>query len=314
MYINQWELSQHQSFEPYNIITPLEAIIHESNANETYYHHNIDIPIWNNEFCMTTKIDSPSLLCQASKEQPTTSFQYGLESLMCSSDEDSISSSEKCRKFPKPIICEDSQSPQQHRKVLEADSSPDKKSIEISFQRNQLESCTNQDKKSSTCGFDFASSSNSDFKKTSKGKRRLRWTKELHESFIMIVNQLGGPEKAKPKAILQMMGLDNMLTISHVKSHLQKYRSTLHTHKALKGTSEEEQRTKGINELQVKIQMQIEESRQLQLEVERTNQRQLELQENLQLVIEQQRKQLKSMLYQQKQRTKLENNLEAPST
>ncbi|GAU45761.1 hypothetical protein TSUD_24250 [Trifolium subterraneum] len=98
---------------------------------------------------------------------------------------------------------------------------------------HQLDSCTNQEKKSSLCGFDFATFSNSYSKITSKGNRRLRWTKELHEPFIMIVNQLGGPQKAKPKTILQMMGLD-MLTISHVKSHLQKYRSTLHTHKALK--------------------------------------------------------------------------------
>jgi hypothetical protein len=37
-----------------------------------------------------------------------------------------------------------------------------------------------------------------------------------------------------------------------------------------------------------------------------------QLQKNLQMVIEQQRKQLKSMLYQQKQRTKLENNLDSP--
>ncbi|CAJ2673083.1 unnamed protein product [Trifolium pratense] len=305
MHINQWELYEHQSFEPYNIVTPLEAIIHESNANETYYyHHNIDIPIWNNEFCMTTKTDSPFLLCQASKDQPTTSFQLGLESLMCSSDDEDSISSEKCSKFPKPI-CEQSRSPQQHKKLVETDSAPNQKSLEISFERYQLESCTNQDKKSSPYGFDFATSTNFDSKITSKGKRRLRWTKELHEPFIKIVNQLGGPEKAKPKAILQMMGLDHMLTISHVKSHLQKYRSTLHTHKALKGTSEERKRTDGINELQVKIQRQIAESQQLQLEVERSNQRQLEMQRNLQLVIEQQRKQLKLMLYQQKQRKQL---------
>jgi hypothetical protein len=76
---------------------------------------------------------------------------------------------------------------------------------------HQLESCTNQDKKSSTCRFDFASSSNSDFKKTSKGKRRLRWTKELHESFIMIVNQLGGPES---KFIQLMIGITTYLELN----------------------------------------------------------------------------------------------------
>jgi len=59
---------------------------------------------------------------------------------------------------------------------------------------SQLESSIKQDKQSSPCGFDFATSINSDFKITAKGKRRLRWTNELNESFIMIVNQLGGPE------------------------------------------------------------------------------------------------------------------------
>nr|KYP70595.1 hypothetical protein KK1_009815 [Cajanus cajan] len=37
---------------------------------------------------------------------------------------------------------------------------------------------------------------------------------------MMIVKSLGGPEKAKPKAILEMMKSD-LLSISHVKSHLQ---------------------------------------------------------------------------------------------
>jgi hypothetical protein len=77
---------------------------------------------------------------------------------------------------------------------------------------HQMESCTNQDKKSSSpYGFDFASSSNSDFKITSKGKRRLRWTKELHESFIMIVNQLGGPES---KFIQLMIGITTYLELN----------------------------------------------------------------------------------------------------
>ncbi|KEH41691.1 putative transcription factor MYB-HB-like family [Medicago truncatula] len=316
MYINHWDY-EHQSYEPCSIANPLEdisAIIHESNANETYMnfqaqqHHEFDIPIWSNEFSMPTTTDSPFLYCQGCKDnysenitkqdQPTTCFKLGSESLM-SSSEDSISSCEKCSEFPS---CSD-------KRVLESDFSPDHKSHEISFQKTQWESCTKQDKQSSPCGFDFATSTNSDFKITAKGKRRLRWTKELNESFIMIVNQLGGPEKAKPKAILKMMGVD-VLTISHVKSHLQKYRSTLHTHKCLKGISEEVQITDGINELQVKIQMQIEESRQLQLEVERSNQRQFEIQRNLQLVIEQQKKQLKLMLDQQKKITKQEKMID----
>lgn len=53
---------------------------------------------------------------------------------------------------------------------------------------------------------------------------RLRWTPELHEHFVETVDRLGGKYKATPRRILQMMGV-NELKISHIKSHLQMYRS-----------------------------------------------------------------------------------------
>ncbi|KAF0893401.1 hypothetical protein E2562_024215 [Oryza meyeriana var. granulata] len=52
---------------------------------------------------------------------------------------------------------------------------------------------------------------------------RLRWTAELHCSFVQAIEFLGGQDKATPKLILQLMGVKG-LTISHVKSHLQMYR------------------------------------------------------------------------------------------
>ncbi|KAL6546499.1 hypothetical protein OROMI_022220 [Orobanche minor] len=53
---------------------------------------------------------------------------------------------------------------------------------------------------------------------------RLRWTPDLHLSFVHAIDRLGGQERATPKAVLQLMNVRG-LSISHVKSHLQMYRS-----------------------------------------------------------------------------------------
>lgn len=53
---------------------------------------------------------------------------------------------------------------------------------------------------------------------------RLRWTPDLHRSFVHAIQRLGGQERATPKLVLQLMNVRG-LNIAHVKSHLQMYRS-----------------------------------------------------------------------------------------
>ncbi|URE25728.1 transcription [Musa troglodytarum] len=53
---------------------------------------------------------------------------------------------------------------------------------------------------------------------------RMRWTSSLHTRFVRAVELLGGHERATPKSILELMDVKD-LTLAHVKSHLQMYRT-----------------------------------------------------------------------------------------
>ncbi|KAJ6804938.1 protein PHOSPHATE STARVATION RESPONSE 2-like [Iris pallida] len=128
---------------------------------------------------------------------------------------------------------------------------------------------------------------------------RMRWTPELHECFVEAVNQLGGSEKATPKGVLKLMKVDS-LTIYHVKSHLQKYRTARYRPDPPEGTSEK--RITPLDEmasLDLKTGMEITEALRLQMEVQKRLHEQLEIQRKLQLRIEEQGRRLQMMFEKQ---------------
>ncbi|XP_071710339.1 protein PHR1-LIKE 1-like [Rutidosis leptorrhynchoides] len=136
-------------------------------------------------------------------------------------------------------------------------------------------------------------------------KARMRWTPELHESFVEAVNHLGGSERATPKGVLKLMNHEG-LTIYHVKSHLQKYRTARYKPELSEGTSEK--KTTSIDEI---VSMDIKnkalgftDALKLQMEVQKQLHEQLEIQRTLQLRIEEQGKYLQMMFEQQR---KMEN-------
>lgn len=140
-------------------------------------------------------------------------------------------------------------------------------------------------------------------------KQRLRWTPELHDRFVDAVTQLGGPDRATPKGVLRVMGVQG-LTIYHVKSHLQKYRLAKYIPESLSDGGKSDKKnnpTDLLPTLDATSGIQITEALRMQMEVQKRLHEQLEVQRHLQLRIEAQGKYLQKIIEEQQRVGSLNN-------
>ncbi|KAK6154573.1 hypothetical protein DH2020_008821 [Rehmannia glutinosa] len=147
-------------------------------------------------------------------------------------------------------------------------------------------------------------------------RQRLRWTHELHERFVDAVAQLGGPDRATPKGVLRVMGVQG-LTIYHVKSHLQKYRLAKYLPDSSSDEGKKAEKKESgdmLSDLDGSSGMQITEALKLQMEVQKRLHEQLEVQRQLQLRIEAQGKYLKKIIEEQQRLSGVLSEAPAPGT
>ncbi|PVH67169.1 hypothetical protein PAHAL_1G443900 [Panicum hallii] len=135
-------------------------------------------------------------------------------------------------------------------------------------------------------------------------KSRIRWTPELHERFVDAVNKLGGSEKATPKAVQKVMKVEG-LTIYHVKSHLQKYRTVQHRPESSDAgvPGRRSSQTDEVSTLQLKGTGNVE-GLMAQITLQKQLHEQLEIQRKLQLQVEEQSKYLEMIIVKQNESLK----------
>lgn len=131
-------------------------------------------------------------------------------------------------------------------------------------------------------------------------KQRLRWTTDLHDKFVEAVTELGGADRATPKAVLRAMRVQG-LTIYHVKSHLQKYRLAKYMPDSIANASRSDPKEgfDSLPHMDSSSGIEMTAALQMQMEVQKRLHQQIEVQRHLQIRIEAQSRYLQKILEEQ---------------